>query len=177
VYDLCVQQNASYSWPKNPVARVVLVATMLTAVLYLLFFNLGPGAPLRQNGVPPQSLAYVENVLADADSAMMSAAANGPGHLQLHFGGSAGDRASHSLRLTEMYFSGNYTLYPRRVVVGKDDRVINSQDELLPADVVPDDRWLKLHGVAGVFTITPLAGFPGGTEIYDKTWRAIRSER
>jgi hypothetical protein len=132
-------------------ARGITVAVIVLAMLQLLFFQLEPGAPLWQvpAGTSPQQMAAAS--MNRLDGQVQAAAAGG--NLELHLPGfdPADDRQA--LMLGAIYYRANYTLYPRRAWVGRGDRTINLASDLVAADAVADDRWLRQHDVKYVQTI------------------------
>ena len=55
--------------------------------------------------------------------------------------------------MSQFYFRAVYALYPRRVLVGRDDRIVNTAKQLQAADVLPNDQWLRRHGAGGVLNL------------------------
>jgi hypothetical protein len=100
-------------------------------------------------GTSPQQMAAAS--MNRLDGQVQAAAAGG--NLELHLPGfdPADDRQA--LMLGAIYYRANYTLYPRRAWVGRGDRTINLASDLVAADAVADDRWLRQHDVKYVQTI------------------------
>jgi hypothetical protein len=73
----------------------------------------------------------------------------GGGGLYLHFVGFErfGDYA------TNFYFRANYVLFPQRVLAGDPSVPINTPTQILEANFLPDDAWLKEHQVPTILTI------------------------
>ncbi len=150
--------NMNRAW-RGTAAQAIRFCCLLLAVAYLIFFQLSADAPFWHGSIAPPAEAGVDRLLSEHDPAMRQAA--GTSNLLLHFGGDPRALKSQSTRLTAMYFDWNYLQFPRQVLIGKGDKVINGADELLAADVVPDDGWLRTHEVAGVLTL--IAGPDGLT--------------
>ena len=80
------------------------------------------------------------------------AAAAGDRDLFLRFLDHASDPAAEDL-FSGLYYRAVYGLYPRRVLVGRDDEVINDGRDLLEANFEPDAVWLASHGSPAVMTL------------------------
>jgi hypothetical protein len=130
-------------------------ACLLIALVQLLVFHLDEQSPIRQAGSAAWPQAKAERWLAAMDQTFEGAADTGGthGNLALHFVGFDANDARQGPLACQYYFRAVYALYPRRVFVGQGDRVINFPNELLAADEVPDDRWLRSHGVTAVMTL------------------------
>ena len=122
-------------------------------MLYLLFFHLSPDAPMRAGGNRPAGLEMSEN-LQTKTVAEMVRAADGK-NIQLHLQLPEADWLSDAPFFTTVYYRAAYKLYPQRVYVGSDDRVINFPSDLKSADQLPGTDWMRQHQVSAVFSFAP----------------------
>ena len=122
------------------------------AVVYLLFFNLEPGAPARQwmNGTYDRWTWGRQ--LAAMDQGFIDDAAGG--NVELHFSGFDPDVPDQGVSMCRFYFRGNYALYPNQALVGRGNQIINGATDIASTDVVPDDRWLMQRNVRSVQQLT-----------------------
>jgi hypothetical protein len=137
--------------PLQTLTRVAVFTILTTAVLYLLLLHVEPGAPFRQGGQPPAREALIENLISAHDAAMQQLA--GDGNLEMHIVGVPVDMQNQPNPFGAIYFHWNYLQYPHRVFAGRNDKIINNDQQLFAADTLPDDAWLKSHHVNGVMTL------------------------
>jgi hypothetical protein len=138
---------------KNAVVYVIL----LLPVLHLIVFHLAPDAPVWQNQSTNSQQLSMERKLAVMDRQFLEDAAGG--NLQLHFRGFDPNEFHQGLLMSQFYYRANYSLYPHRAFIGRNDCVLNNATQIAAADVVPDDHWLKQHGV---HTVRSLIQAPNG---------------
>jgi hypothetical protein len=125
----------------------VIFACLLLALLHETFFLIEPGAPLRQMMAGRSEQLAWEASTAEREKMFVDAADGA--NLALHFEGFSPDDPL----LARYYFLGEYALYPKRVIVGQGDQIINSQSQIRAADSLPDDPWLRSNDVKSVMTI------------------------
>lgn len=144
----------------------VVVALLIVAMLYLLYFQLEPSESIWQvpRGRSVQQMIALR--LGRLDQQVTAAAAGE--NLELHFVGFDPAIDTQARMLGVIYFRANYTLQPRRAWVSRGDRVINTADDVVREDVVPGDAWLREHDVRNVLTMIRSEG-PVGEEV-----RAVR---
>jgi len=143
--------------PSKSARSKLLYACVLIALLQALYENVQSNAPLQQlrSGSSPQ--LAVEQRLSGMDP-LVATAADG-GNLAMHFDGFDPAEFHQGLLMSMLYFRAAYALYPHRVLVGPDGRVINSATDLAAASsTLPDDNWLKRHDVRAVMDIHQIAG-------------------
>jgi len=126
-------------------------ACLLLASLYLLFANLGTNSPIQQIAAGALPQVALEQDLADQDKTVLAVARDG--NLAMHFDGFDVKDFHQGLLMSQFYFRAVYALYPRRVFVGTNDRPVNIARDISAADVLPDDEWLREHGVRGVLNL------------------------
>jgi hypothetical protein len=126
---------------------VVIFACLLLAILHEMFFLIEPGAALRQLLAGRSGQLIAEKSTAEREKWFADAAEGG--NVALHFQGfSATDPL-----FARYYFLGSYVLYPKRVIVGRGNKIINTQSQVRAADVLADDPWLRANDVRAVLTI------------------------
>ena len=131
-------------------SRFALIVLLL-AILHLIYLNLATNSPIQQIAVGSLPQLALEQQLSAADETCRAVA--GDGNLAIHFDGFDASHFQQGLLMSQFYFRAVYALYPRRVFVGHDDQVINTATELAAADALPDDQWLRQHGVGGVLNL------------------------
>ena len=136
---------------RQQVTSLAAYASLLLAMLYLAYLNLATDAPIQQIAAGELHQSSLAQQLAGEDKSFLAVAQGG--NLALHFEGFDVDNFRQGLLMSEFYFRAVYTLYPKRVFVGRDDRVVNIAPDLSAADVLPDDLWLRQHGVRGVLNL------------------------
>jgi hypothetical protein len=133
--------------PRASVGVVLMYAALLTALLQLVLTHAGDDAPMRASTNSWSSSADVEAQLklADAD----------PNPAEIHFAGSALQPFSPetAIRFARVYYAAQYLRYPHRLLVGKDDQIINNQDQLLAADQLPPTQWMKQRNVSAIYRV------------------------
>jgi hypothetical protein len=141
--------NASPAPPRRIAVRAVLAfAALLTTVAYQLLFHIAPDAPMHAPGVRPAPLEHIQQLLATADRTIDSV--SGGHNVELHF---PPNTRGFDKTFSTIYFNASYAIYPRRLLIGRDDSVVNSADQMFRADVLPADDWMKQHDVAAVITL------------------------
>ncbi len=120
----------------------------LVATLHILFFNLEPGTPLRQWQAGTSSEAPMLQAMQSADEEFQSLSKGG--NIEIHFTNFDPTSFRQGLWMSEFYFRANYTLYPKRAIVGRGDHIINDAAGIAAAGEVPDAAWMKDHGVTAV---------------------------
>ncbi|MGA3066126.1 MAG: hypothetical protein ABSF29_04680 [Tepidisphaeraceae bacterium] len=124
-------------------AAMLIVAAMLCGIVwsvgidvYNRFFIQGAGWP------------QIVMTRYAVESDPMIARSAGGGGLYMRFV-NFGDRKGF---ITNLYFRANYILFPQRVLVGDPSAPINTVDQVLAANFIPDDSWLLSHNVPTMLT-------------------------
>lgn len=123
------------------------------AIAHLLFLNVSKDAPMftwRQEN----SARLAQERLLHANDGLFRQAADG-GNLALHFAGFDPHDSTSARLVSQFYFRATYALYPRRVLVGSDDRIINNAEQLIETVERPDIAWLRSHDVRSVLRVHP----------------------
>lgn len=90
-------------------------------------------------------------MLAENDRLVRSAADGR--NLALHLAGIDSRDALGSRWISQFYFRAVFALYPHRVFIGRDDRVINNAEQLTAADIPAGDDWLQRENVPAVLWV------------------------
>ena len=128
--------------------------SLLVGLLYLVLFEIDPGGPMRGGGAGRQNAAAGQSFLSSQADALDAAAGNG--NVALHVFNTPRTvylfTPADLFRLSGIYYYSSYQLYPRRVVVGRGDTVINSDSDLFAPEPARDDlQHLGVTAVAAYF--------------------------
>jgi hypothetical protein len=128
----------------RPALFLLLYSALAVAVLYLLSFDLTPDAPIRGGGMAREQADAMNIALGRSEAAVRQLADGRPIALHLTAPAVPLDKQA-ALRLAGVYYFIVNGLYPDRIYVGEDDRVVND-DRGLAGPAAPRD-WLASRGV------------------------------
>jgi hypothetical protein len=136
--------------PRSNIRSLLVFAALLTAVICQLILQLLPGVPMRHPGVREPSLEHIQQQLDGVDRAISTVADRH--NVELHF---SPDARAFGKTFSTIYFHTNYAIYPNQLFLGRDDAVVNGEDQMFSADTLPSVGWMKNHDVAAVVTLIP----------------------
>ncbi len=76
----------------------------------------------------------------------------GDGNIFLYFKGFDTTSSNQKAFVTTQYYRLTYKLYPRRVFVGKPDKIINNGIDILNTNFYPDEEWLERYNIRSTIT-------------------------
>jgi hypothetical protein len=148
----------SHPSPKrfSPLLNVAIYSALLFGLLQVVYFDIDPESPLRGGGMGKQRNDQQSSVLEAISGDFAKAAGGRPFALHVsipakYIAGDGKINTSAGNQLAGIYYYTANRIYPRRLYIGEDDRVVNYGRDLLgpPASV----QWLQDHGVAGTIDI------------------------
>lgn len=140
--------------PRISIPSALILAVLSLAVLYSLWFQLGPDeVPLKHVNHPPQGVITREQFLRLLATDLGNASKGT--NLELRIDASDAEKNANKDFFTVQYYSAVYDLYPARVFIGSDDHIVNNGDGLYAADQLPSIDWMRRHQVSTVFTLLP----------------------
>ncbi len=137
---------------------VVLLALAL-AVVHLAVVQFNEAMPMRQEFGVRTPVAQSARMIAALGSVALQK--GGGGNVQLHFVNAQPLNDQASLMVTGTYYGLNYALYPARAFIGRGDRILNTDADILAADVVPPVDQLRARGITTVIQVSrdPMGGW------------------
>lgn len=148
------QPSELHSNRPQPRSRIsiLLAIVLLGALGQPLILNLSTSAPLRASSNPAWPPRAQARHLARADDLFRRAA---DGHnLQLMVSASSPLAINSADLLTRLYFRAVYAVFPQRVFVGRDDRVINGWAGLSTIiGAKPSVAWMRAQRVKDILTL------------------------
>jgi len=122
-------------------AATIAVATMLVGIGWSVGIDIHDRFIVRgQDIIMNRYATEIDPLITQA------AAGNGVYMRFVHFDGAIAGFT------TNFYFRANYILFPQRVLVGDPSAAINTPDQVLAANFIPDNAWLLSHDVPTLVT-------------------------
>jgi hypothetical protein len=128
----------------RPAVFLLLYSVLAVAVLYLVWFDLTPDAPIRGGGAAREQAIEMNSALGRSEANVRQLADGHPVALHLTPPAVPLDKQS-AMRLAGFYYFIANGLYPARIYVGQDDRIVNDDRGLAGPPASRD--WLISHGV------------------------------
>jgi hypothetical protein len=136
------QPETSHSGQSNRRgAAMVVAAAMLVGIAWSV------GIDVQDRFFTRRQEIIMNRYATESDPMIAQAAAGGGLYIRfIGFSGRVGGYASN------LYFRANYILFPQRVLVGDPSAAINTPDQIVAANFVPDNSWLVSHNVPTILT-------------------------
>jgi hypothetical protein len=140
----------------SPLWNVAIYAALFFGIGQIVFFDIDPDSPLRGGGPGKQYNDQQSDALENISRDFAKTTAGRPFalHISIPAKDVVGDGKMNTTagnQLAGIYYYTANRIYPRRLFIGEDDRIVNYGRDLLgpPASV----QWLQDHDVAGTIDI------------------------